>query len=168
MLAMLAEVDVHPGEYEEILEKLREGTATRVLEAFPEVPGVLQQLRAKGLALGVCSNWDWELLEALGEVGLAEGFDVIVSSAWAGARKPHPRIFEHTLAKLGVPAAETVFVGDTWGPDVVGPRSVGMTALYLRREDRWPDSAAPADPAGSGVPVGPDLTAVLALVEEAL
>ena len=92
---------------------------------------------------------------------------MIVSSAWAGARKPHPRIFEHTLTKLGVPATETMFVGDTWGPDVVGPRSVGMTALYLRREDRWPDSAAPADPAGSGVPVVPDLTAVLALVEEA-
>ncbi|HEY6317181.1 MAG TPA: HAD family hydrolase [Acidimicrobiia bacterium] len=168
LLAMLAEVDVHPGEYEEILQKLRQGTATRVLEAFPEVPEVLDVLRRGGLALGVCSNWDWELLEALGEVGLAEGFDVIVSSAWAGARKPHPRIFEHTLTKLGVPASETIFVGDTWGPDVVGPRSVGMTALYLRREDRWPDSAAPDDPAGSGVAVGADLTAVLALVEEAL
>jgi len=91
-----------------------------------------------------------------------------VSSAWAGARKPHPRIFEHTLTKLGVAAGAAVFVGDTWGPDVVGPRAMGMTALYLRREDRWPDEAAPADPAGSGVPVGSDLTAVLSLVEEDL
>jgi putative hydrolase of the HAD superfamily len=166
LLAMLAEVDVHPGEYEEIVEKLRSGTETRILEAFPEVPAVLDHLRARQLVLGVCSNWDWELREALDEVGLAEGFDVIMSSAWAGARKPHPRIFEHTLTKLGVPASETLFVGDTWGPDVVGPRSVGMTALYLRREDRWPDNAAPADPAGLGVPVGADLTAVLTLVEE--
>jgi len=168
LLGMLAEVDVHPGEYEEILAKLREGTASRVLEAFPEVPGVLDALRERGLALAVCSNWDWELMDALAEVGLAGGFDVVVSSAWAGARKPHPRIFEHTLTKLGVEAGATVFVGDTWGPDVVGPRAMGMTALYLRREDRWPDEAAPADPAGSGVPVGSDLTAVLSLVEEDL
>ena len=168
LLGMLAEVDVHPGEYEEILAKLREGTASRVLEAFPEVPGVLDALRERGLALAVCSNWDWELMDALAEVGLAGGFDVIVSSAWAGARKPHPRIFEHTLTKLGVEAGAVVFVGDTWGPDVVGPRAMGMTALYLRREGRWPDEAAPADPAGSGVPVGSDLTAVLCLVEEDL
>ena len=168
LLGMLAEVDVHPGEYEEILAKLGEGTASRVLEAFPEVPGVLDRLRERGLALAVCSNWDWELMDALEEVGLAGGFDVIVSSAWAGARKPHPRIFEHTLTKLGVAAGAAVFVGDTWGPDVVGPRAMGMTALYLRREDRWPDDAAPADPAGSGVPVGSDLTAVLSLVEEDL
>ena len=33
MLSMLAETDVHPGEYEVILEKLRAGSATRVLEA---------------------------------------------------------------------------------------------------------------------------------------
>jgi putative hydrolase of the HAD superfamily len=167
LLGMLAEVDVHPGEYEEILAKLRQGTATRVLEAFPEVPGVLDVLRERGLALAVCSNWDWELMDALEEVGLAGGFDVIVSSAWAGARKPHPRIYEHTVTKLGVAPAEALFVGDTWGPDVVGPRAMGMPTLYLRRAGRWPDDAAPADPDAEGVRSAPDLRAVLDLVEEA-
>jgi putative hydrolase of the HAD superfamily len=163
---MLAETDVHPGEYEVILDKLRQGTETRVLEAYPEVPGVLDTLRRQGTALAVCSNWDWDLLEALEEVDVRDRVDVVVSSAWAGARKPHPRIFEQTLEKLGVEAADALFVGDTWGPDVVGPRSVGMTALYLRREDRWPDNAAPADPAAEGVDTAPDLNAVLDLVEE--
>jgi putative hydrolase of the HAD superfamily len=166
LLGMLAEVDVHPGEYEVLLEKMRQGTETRVLEAFPEAPAVLATLRDRGVALAICSNWDWDLLEALEEVGLADRVDVIVSSAWAGARKPHPRIFAHTLAKLGVAGPEAVFVGDTWGPDVVGPRAMGMTALYLRREGRWPDDAAPTDPGGEGVAVASDLTGVLALVEE--
>ena len=166
ILGMLAETDVHPGEYEVILEKLRQGTEARVLEPYPEAHGVLDDLADQGLALAVCSNWDWDLLDALEEVGVRERVDVVVSSAWAGARKPHPRIFEQTLAKVGVDATEALFVGDTWGPDVVGPRAAGMATLYLRRPGRWPDSAAPDDPGAEGVRDAPDLTAVLDLVEE--
>src|SRR5438552_11390476 len=57
LLGMLAESDVHPGEYEVILEKLRAGNSMRVLEAYPEVQGALRELRARGLQLAVCSNW---------------------------------------------------------------------------------------------------------------
>jgi len=160
VLAMLAETDVHPGEYEVIVEKLRQGNAARVLEAYDEVAEVLSALRARGLRLAICSNWDWDLAEAVEEVGLTEWVDVIVSSAWAGARKPHPRIFEHTLAKVGVPAGEAVFVGDTWGPDVVGPRAMGMTPVYLQREGHWPDNTAPADPGREAALTG-DLCGVL-------
>jgi putative hydrolase of the HAD superfamily len=147
LLSMLAETDVHPGEYELIVEKLRAGASTRVLERYAEAADVLQDLRGRGLRLGICSNWDWDLAEAIEEVGLTGMVDTVVSSAWAGARKPNPLIFEHTLQKLGARPAETLFVGDTWGPDVVGPRTAGMTPLYLQREDHWPDPTAPADPA---------------------
>jgi putative hydrolase of the HAD superfamily len=167
LLGMLAETDVHPGEYEAITARLREGAETRVLEPYPEVHRVLDSLHRRGVPLAVCSNWDWDLLEALDEVRLRERVDVIVSSAWAGARKPHPRIFQDTLEQLGVPPERALFVGDTWGPDVVGPRALGMDALYLQRSGRWPDSAAPVDPGAEGVPTSPDLTAVLELVEEA-
>jgi putative hydrolase of the HAD superfamily len=167
LLGMLAETDVHPGEYEEILGQLRRGNETRVLEAYPEVPEVLELLRRRDVALAVCSNWDWDLAEALTEVGLGDHFDVVVSSAWAGARKPHPRIFEHTLGQLGIQPAGAVFVGDTWGPDVVGPQALGMTPLYLRRRDHWADNGAPADPGSAGVIVAADLAAILDLVEEA-
>jgi putative hydrolase of the HAD superfamily len=166
LLGMLAETDVHPGEYEAILERLRHGTEARVLEAYPEVLGVLDALRDRGFSLAVCSNWDWDLLEAIDEVGLGGHLDMVVSSAWAGARKPHPRIFQQTLAKVGVEASEAIFVGDTWGPDVVGPQAVGMVPLYLRRVDHWPDDAAPTDPLAEGVMVGTDLTAVLDFLEE--
>jgi putative hydrolase of the HAD superfamily len=166
LLGMLAETDVHPREYEEILEQLRRGNEGRVLEAYPEVPAVLEALGRRGVALGVCSNWDWDLDQALVEVGLGTQFDVVVSSAWAGARKPHPRIFDHTLGKLGVDPTEVVFVGDTWGPDVVGPQALGMTPLYLRRRDHWPDDTAPADPGSVGVAVAVDLNPILELVED--
>jgi putative hydrolase of the HAD superfamily len=169
MLTMLAETDVHPGEYDQIVEKLRTGTATRVLEQYPEVLDVLGALREQGLQLAICSNWDWDLTEAVDEAGLGGAFDVVVSSAWAGARKPHPRIFEATLAQIDAPAAACLFVGDTWIPDVEGPRSVGLTPAYLERERHWPDPGAPIDAAqraASAVCIR-DLTGVLGLVSGA-
>jgi putative hydrolase of the HAD superfamily len=165
LLGMLAETDVHPGEYEAILEQFRHGNATRVLEAYSEAPGILRALRDRGLRVGVCSNWDWDLSEAIDEVGLTELVEVVISSAWVGARKPHPRIFEPSLAKLGADASEVVFVGDTWGPDVVGPQEMGMTPVYLRRDGHWPDDTAPRT-LDEGVLVAADLTAVLDLIKE--
>jgi putative hydrolase of the HAD superfamily len=161
LLGMLAETDVHPGEYEVILQKLRDGSESRILEAYPEVPGVLTELRGRGLRLAICSNWDWDLAEAVEEVALTELVDVQVSSAWAGARKPHPRIFEHALTKLGVEPSEAVFVGDTWGPDVAGPRSMGMTPLYLSRDGHWPDSTAPQEIEAEDAALVRDLRGVL-------
>jgi len=117
--------------------------------------------------VGICSNWDWDLREAVAEVGLTDWIDVVISSAWAGARKPHPRIFEQSLAKLGAEAADVVFVGDTWGPDVVGPQAMGMTTVYLRRDGHWPDDTAP-ETLDEGVAVAADLTGLLDLIEEEL
>jgi putative hydrolase of the HAD superfamily len=162
-LAMLAASDVHPGEYETIVEKLRAGTESRVLEAYDEVPSVLAELRGRGLRIVVCSNWDWDLREAMAECGLADAVDAMVSSAWVGARKPHPRIYAAAQAEAGVDAAEVLFVGDTWGPDVAGPVEAGFRPVYLRRAGHWPDPTAPPDP--DDLAVAPDLTAVLDLLD---
>ncbi|MFM8303848.1 MAG: HAD family hydrolase, partial [Actinomycetota bacterium] len=79
ILGMLADCDVHPGEYEAIVEKLRDGKSTRVLEAYPEAASVLAELRARGLQLAVCSNWEWDLAEAIEEVGMTGTPEVVVS-----------------------------------------------------------------------------------------
>jgi putative hydrolase of the HAD superfamily len=161
-LARLAASDVHPGEYEAIVEKLRRGTEARVLEAYDEVAGVLDELRGRGVRIVVCSNWDWDLREAVAESGLTDAVDAMVSSAWVGARKPHPRIYAAALAEAGVDASDVLFVGDTWGPDVAGPLEAGFRPLYLRRDGHWPDTTAPPDP--ENVAVAADLTAALDLL----
>jgi putative hydrolase of the HAD superfamily len=163
LVGLLAEADVHPAEHDLIVEELRAGRAHRELRAYPEVPTVLSALRVGGLALGVCSNWDWDLEPAVEEAGLAGAVDVLVSSAWAGARKPHARIFRHTLELLGCDAADVVFVGDTWGPDIEGPRAMGMRAVYLERPGHWPDTTLPATPPGDVQRID-DLSAVLRLL----
>ena len=58
----------------------------------------------------------------------------------------------------------SLFVGDTWGPDVDGPRAVGMRPLYLRRDGHWPDATAPDEPAAEDATVAPDLRGLLDLV----
>lgn len=160
LLSLLAEADVHPGEYEVILAELHAGRVHREIRAYPEVPDALRALRERGLQLAVCSNWDWDLEPAIAEAGLDGAFDLVVSSAWAGARKPHPRIFRHTLSLLELAPADVVFVGDTWGPDVEGPRGVGMCAFYLERDGHWPDTTLPATPAPDVMRI-PDLTALV-------
>ena len=164
LLAMLADTDLHPGEHELVMEKFRAGQETRVLEPYDEVVEVLAAARDAGMLLAICSNWDWDLAEAVDEAGLTDSVDVVVSSAWAGARKPHPRIFEHTLDKVGVAPEDVLFVGDTWAPDVVGPRQMGMTPLYLQRDGHWPDTTAPHDLTSEMVETAPDLRRVLDLL----
>ncbi|MGH9188882.1 MAG: HAD family hydrolase [Acidimicrobiales bacterium] len=134
-----------------------------MLAAYNEVPDVLGELRRRGVKVAVCSNWDWHIDRAVTAAGLSGLADVVVTSAQAGARKPHPRIFHHTLDRCGLAPAEVLFVGDTWGPDVAGPLALGMRAAHLRRPDhRHEGDGLPALPEGASRIA--DLRAVLDLV----
>jgi putative hydrolase of the HAD superfamily len=161
MRALLAECAVSPEHVASVIARVDEISATRSMTAYPEVADVLASVRSRGLTIAVCSNWNWDLHEALAAAGLADCADVAVSSAWVGARKPHPRMYEHTISAVGHDPAEILFVGDTWACDVEGPRAAGMQTLYLRRVNAEPDHTAPTAAADAD-PGAPDLTAVLA------
>ena len=126
------------------MERVAEISAHNRIDAYQEVVDVLGELRSRGVALAICSNWDWDLHEAVESAGLTGTVDIVVSSAWVGARKPHPRIYWHTLEQLGVAPQDALFVGDTWTCDVDGPRAAGMNAIYLRRSHLGLDHTAPA------------------------
>jgi putative hydrolase of the HAD superfamily len=143
---------------EDLVDALR-ASDRRPMVSYPEAATTLTALRRAGLAIGVCSNWGWELDEFLDEVGLLSLVDVGVTSARAGSRKPHPGIYASSVEALGVQAADVVFVGDSWGPDVQGPRRLGMTAVHVwREEERRPASPPPLRPGDYRVG---DLTGVL-------
>jgi putative hydrolase of the HAD superfamily len=144
---------------EALVADLHLASKTYTLKAYDEVPDVLGELRRRGMVLAICSNWDWDIDRAVAGAGLEGAVDVVVTSAQAGARKPHPRIFEHTLARCGVTAGETLFVGDTFGPDVEGPVAMGMRALHVWRDDVEGDPP----PLPAGAVRAPDLRAVLRL-----
>jgi putative hydrolase of the HAD superfamily len=134
--------------------------------AYPEAAVTLRRLRDAGLAVGVCSNWGWELDGFLQQVGLLDLVDSAVTSARAGSRKPHPGIYGRSTEALGVHPGSVVFVGDSWEPDVRGPRRVGMTAVHVwRQEERLGLTPPPLEPGDRRVH---DLTGVMDVVDELL
>lgn len=135
------------------------------LVAYPEVADTLVAVRAAGLAVGVCSNWGWELDASLAAVGLLDLVDAGVTSARAGARKPHPAIYATSLEALGVEPTEVLFVGDSWEPDVRGPRRAGMGAVHVWRDAERAGQRAPAlEPGDHRVT---ELSGVLEILERA-
>jgi putative hydrolase of the HAD superfamily len=99
--------------------------------AAPGSVASLRKLRAAGFVIAVCSNWGWDLQADLDGTGLVEEIDVFVTSAQAGFRKPHPRIYQSTLSLAGFAAEEAVFVGDSLRTDVLGPQSVSIRSVLL-------------------------------------
>ena len=147
---------------EVLVDALREVDQSPMV-AYPESAVTLSSLREAGLAIGVCSNWGWELDAFLDQAGLLALIDVGVTSARAGSRKPHPGIYDVTVSALGVDVEEIVFVGDSWGPDVRGPRRMGMTAVHVWREEERGGLLPPQLEAGDHR-VG-DLTGVLEVID---
>ena len=96
---------------------------------------VLENLRAGGYRLGVISNASDEddVQTLVDNAGLRPYFDVIVSSAGQGIRKPNPRIFLTVLSQLGVEPGRAVMVGDTLGADILGAHNAGLFAVWITR-----------------------------------
>jgi putative hydrolase of the HAD superfamily len=161
---MLDECGVPVASQDVLIERAREIGGHRHIAAYDETASVLAELRARGVTLAICSNWDWDLDEAIAAAGLTGTVDVTVSSAWVGARKPHRRMYHAVLDRIGVAPADALFVGDTWTCDVEGPRAAGLVPLYLRRAHLGIDKTAPDDHHTQDVHRAEDLRPVLDLL----
>jgi putative hydrolase of the HAD superfamily len=144
-----------------LVADLDRAAKTFTMEPYEDVFDVLREIRSE-FTLAVCSNWYWNLDEAVEQAGLGGLFETIVSSAQAGMRKPDPRIFRHTLRLCGDLAPEdALYGGDRWVPDVEGPLAAGMRAVHLCRTDRAVAEDLP--PVGAGAWRVADMPAVAAL-----
>jgi putative hydrolase of the HAD superfamily len=102
--------------------------------AYEDVEPAFARLRARGISLGIISNWDSRLEGLLGGLGLASYLETVVSSASVGLHKPDPRIFELACERLGVSVQDAAHVGDHQYADIVGASAAGMTPVLI---DRW-------------------------------
>lgn len=115
---------------EQIKNRLKNGTSFR---AYPEVLGVLKELRSKNIILGVISNASASLEAILNRVGLMKFIDHIVISEVEGVEKPHKKIFDIALTKTGVKKEECIFIGDNYIADVKGAVKAGLAVVWLSR-----------------------------------
>jgi putative hydrolase of the HAD superfamily len=133
---------VRDEERDAVVDALRDLDRSPML-AYPEAAGTLRSLRQSGIAIGVCSNWGWELDAYLEQIGLLDLVDSAITSARAGSRKLHPGIYARSTEALGIDPTRVLFVGDSWEPDVRGPRRLGMTAVHVWRAEERAGQGAP-------------------------
>jgi len=106
-------------------------------ELYPDVLAAFDELSGHGLKVGLLSNTARDLDVFVAHHGLR--VDALLTSRVHGKTKPHESIFLEVLARLDVAAAEAVMVGDSVEDDIAGAQAVGMRALLVDRERRYPD-----------------------------
>lgn len=105
---------------------------------FPEVMGLLAELKEQGLILGVVSDWgDW-LPDLLLSLGLTRHLDFMIVSAVVGATKSTPHLFQLALQRAGVRPHEALYVGDSYHTDILGARTAGLSPILLDRSGSAP------------------------------
>jgi putative hydrolase of the HAD superfamily len=106
-------------------------------ELYEDAPPALDALRARGLKLGLLSNTERDLDEFVAHHRLT--VDAVLTSRSHGKTKPHETIFRRILELLDVRADEALMVGDTLEDDVEGATAVGMRAVLVDRDGRYPE-----------------------------
>ncbi len=103
------------------------------LDCFPEVPALLRQLKAAGLTTAILSNGSPSMLAAAVEgAGLGELLDAVLSVEEAGVFKPHPKVYQLAVDRLGVPAGAIVFLSsNAW--DAHAASAFGCKVVWCNR-----------------------------------
>ena len=105
-------------------------------EAYPEVRGVLERLKASGARLAVLSNGSPEMLAAAAESArILELLDEIISVDAIKSYKTDPRVYALVEKKLGV-ASPAVFFQSSNRWDVAGAVAYGLQAVWINRTDQ--------------------------------
>ncbi len=96
----------------------------------------MRALRRRGYKLAICTNnvreWEqrWRSMLPVEEI-----FEVVVDSGFVGVRKPDPRIYEITLERLGVAAAQALFVDDVEA-NCSAARALGLQAIWFQSTEQ--------------------------------
>ena len=119
--AMLATYREHQNEHHDVL-----------LRPFPGAVETVAALKRRGLALAVVtSKHRRATLRGMDLCGITGHFDVVVTPEDVENAKPHPEPVHLALTRLGVAAAEALFVGDSPHDMAAGRAAGARTAAAL-------------------------------------
>ena len=108
---------------------------------------VLHNLLERGYRLGAISNTsdDANVQFLIDKARLRPFFEIILTSAAVGIRKPNPRIFQIALDHWGSQPHQAVMVGDTLGADILGAANSGIRSIWITRRADTPANRAHRD-----------------------
>jgi len=109
------------------------------LGTFPEVPEVLRRLKAIGMPASILSNGSPAMLApVVANAGIADLIDHVLSVEEAGIYKPHPKVYQLAVDRLGVAPGAILFLSsnawDAWAASAFGMRVAWCNRYGLRRE----------------------------------
>lgn len=132
-----------------VLARLGNGAAAEIVAAvqrswdqaesyvlYPDAVPVLRVLHARGMTLGVVSDWGMSLALILRHHDLVRYLDFAVGSAAVRHAKPDPALFTAALLRADTVGDFAVHIGDSYVLDVLGARAAGITPILLDRAGR--------------------------------
>ena len=102
-----------------------------VLQPRPGAIAVLEELRRKGLKIGVLSDCTDEIPLLWPDSLYAPLVDAAVFSCSLGVRKPDPRTYAAVLHGLGLAPDQCLYVGDGGSSELSGATVAGLRPIWL-------------------------------------
>ena len=106
------------------------------LSPNPELFDYYREVHGRGVRLSLCTNnvreWEprWRPMFPFDDI-----FTDVVDSGFVGLRKPDPAIYALTLERMGLPAADVVFVDDV-EINIDAAREAGMRAVHFETNEQ--------------------------------
>ena len=109
------------------------------LDAFPEVPQMLERLKAAGLKTAILSNGSPGMLDAaVKNAKVGHLLDAVLSVEAIGVYKPHPRVYQLAVDHLGIaPSAISFQSSNAW--DAYAASCFGMRVVWCNRYAQRPE-----------------------------
>jgi len=119
---------------------------TELTTLLPGAAQTLRGLKGRGLLTGICSNkpaaFTRELVVTL---GIASWLDVLLGPEDVGRHKPAPDMLLAAMTRLGVEAAQALYVGDM-SVDVQTARAAGVRVWVVPTGSETPEALDEAGP----------------------
>lgn len=109
------------------------------LDCFPDVADMLTRVKAAGLKTAILSNGAPAMLASVvANARIGDALDAVLSVEEAGIYKPHPKVYQLAVDRLGVPSAAIAFLSsNAW--DAYAAAAFGMRAVWCNRYGQPPE-----------------------------
>ena len=109
------------------------------LDVFPEVRDTLARLKQAAMRTAILSNGSPHMLQAAVEgARIAHLVDAVLSVEEVGIYKPHPRVYQLAVERLGLEAGAIAFQSsNAW--DAWAASAFGMRVVWCNRYDQRPE-----------------------------
>ena len=130
-----------PGVFQDLEQAMDVYLATypRLLVLEPETRDLLEDLQDRSVPTAIVTNGGSIMQRSkINESGLYGLVQAVTVSGEVGVVKPNRGIFERALADIQAVPTAALFVGDNPDADILGAKSLGLSAAWVSLGREWP------------------------------